>query len=77
MRKVTKSQKGPNDFIPQQERFPDRGDRNLMVTSKPTESYVDYETTSGNPFEVTQAASGHGSFMYPSTTEGKKGEGME
>jgi hypothetical protein len=78
MGKISKSRKGPDDTIPQQERVPDAGDRGLMTTAKPTAGYVDYETDSGQEFQVTQAASGHGSFMYPSTTKGKKyGEDLE
>lgn len=72
---ASKKSKGPSDCIPQQERFP-TGQDGLITNTKPTAPYVDYETTSGQELEVTQAPSGHGSFMYPSTTQGKK-EGRE
>jgi len=63
--------KSPNDFIPSQERFP-TGQDGLPTNTKPTAGYVDYETETGGEFEVTQAASGHDSFLYRSTTKGKK-----
>lgn len=67
----SKKRKGPNDCVPEQERF-STGQDGLVTNTKPTGSRLDYETNSGQEFEVTQASSGHGSFMYPSTTRGKK-----
>lgn len=72
---ASKKSKGPNDCIPQQERF-STGQDGLVTTTKPTNSRLDYETDSGQEFEITQASSGHESFMYKSTTHGKK-EGRE
>lgn len=64
--------KSPNDVIPTQERFLNVGNCELLTTAKPTASYVDYETDSDEEFQITQASSGHESFMYKSTTRGKK-----
>lgn len=61
--------KGPNDFIPQQERFPTTGD-GLMTNTKPTDHNVDYPTV--DTFEQPQPSPGHDVFMYPSRTKGKK-----
>ncbi len=68
---ASKKGKGPDDCIPQQRRYPGvRGD--VDGTARPTASYVDYETDSDEEFQITQPASGHSSFQYPSTTRGKK-----
>jgi hypothetical protein len=62
---------GIDDCPPQQRRYPGvRGD--VDGTARPTASYVDYETDSDEEFQITQASSGHESFMYKSTTRGKK-----
>ena len=63
--------KSPNDFIPSQERFP-TGQDGLPINTKPTAGYIDYSVESEGEFEITQAASGHDSFLYRSTTKGKK-----
>lgn len=68
---MASKKKGPDDCPPQQRRYPGvRGD--VDGTARPTASYVDYATDSDEEFQVTQPASGHTSFMYPSTTRGKK-----
>ena len=61
----------PKEICPRQERFPTTAD-GLVTTAIPTGNYIDYETNSPGEFQITQPASGHESFMYPSHTRGKK-----
>jgi hypothetical protein len=63
--------KSPAECDPHQRRFTGVTE-DIAGTAIPTNNYLDYETESGGEFEITQPASGHDSFMYPSHTKGRR-----